>query len=319
MGGYDLTEMGPDARRHLRAFAEMWSPYGQAMKAWGGLDGGMTWKTVAGGEYLCRYRQDPETGKKQWRSLGRRSEETERTYADFIAQRDAAKNAVVSNRERIATAGRVAKTYRLARLPAKPAEILRALWLRDLDRDVAVLGGTALYAYELDAGVLTPTDLVDEHRLILLSLRSDLDAFEIGAAYTATIGEDAGITEEPHRTIFNSPGWPGVEVWRPDRLLAGLEDEEQARVLEEAIASKPYTGFTVSRDGQPLHLRTLDPRVYALAASLLGRDEEIWAERAEFAATLVRERWPASFDEQQEAAFPDLCSGAEDPRVVFRM
>jgi hypothetical protein len=29
---------------------------------------------------------------------------------------------------------------------------------------------------------------------------------------------------------------------------------------------------------------------------VLGENDEIWAERAQFAATLVRERWPEPFD-----------------------
>ncbi len=314
MDAYDLTEMDPDARRHLRAFAELWAPYGQAMKAWADLDGGMTWKTVNGADYLARYRQDPTSGKKRFTSLGRRSAETEKALADFIARRDEAKNIVVSNRDRIATAGRVAKTYRLARVPARTASIVQSLWLRSLDRDVTVFGATALFAYELDTGVLTPPDLSDEDRLILLSRRPDLDPIQVGAAYTATVGDDAAITEERHRTIFAFPGWPAVEVWQPDYLLAQAEDE-RARVLGEALASPPYVGFAVSRDRHPVEMRTLDPRAYAMAALALGHDEEIWAQRAEFASLLVRERWPEPFSDDQEAAFPALCLGAEGIRM----
>ena len=83
----DLTPMSPAETRHLRDLAEAWETYGPALRTKLALDGGMQWKTVHGADYLCRYRPDPDTGKKKFRSLGRRSRETEATYQDFIGRR----------------------------------------------------------------------------------------------------------------------------------------------------------------------------------------------------------------------------------------
>lgn len=102
--------------------------YGPVLRDFGTLDGGMAWKTVSGADYLCRYRQDPETGKKKFTSLGRRSPETEAAYDAFITRRDAAKQTVYATRNEIALAGRVAKAYGLARMPAKQAEMIRAFY-----------------------------------------------------------------------------------------------------------------------------------------------------------------------------------------------
>jgi hypothetical protein len=41
-----------------------------------------------------------------------------------------------------------------------------------------------------------------------------------------------------------------------------------------------------------------------MAANCL-RDEEIWAERADFAATMVRQAWPEKFDGAQDGVFDD--------------
>ncbi len=47
-------------------------------------------------------------------------------------------------------------------------------------------------------------------------------------------------------------------------------------------------------------------------AYTLGRDDEIWAERAQFTAAMVRERW--EFDPGQASVFPEICfNGADAP------
>ena len=219
----ELIDIGPTERRHIQDLEKAWASYGPALRQRSSLDGGMQWKVVNGAAYLARYRQDPETGKKKFTSLGRRAPETERTYDDFMKRREAAKQTVTSMRDGILTAGRVAKAYRLAHVPTKMARILRALWARPLAEDVTVFGGTALRAYEFAAGALVPGDLADEDRLILLALRSDLNHQDIAGVYKAVTLDHAAITKERYRTIFRTSGWPPVEVWHPDQLLSALK------------------------------------------------------------------------------------------------
>jgi hypothetical protein len=69
----DLSKMRSDQAQHLQSLREAWAEYGPAARMLEQLPGGMTWKTVKGAKYLCRYFQDPATGRKKFTSLGRRS------------------------------------------------------------------------------------------------------------------------------------------------------------------------------------------------------------------------------------------------------
>ncbi len=314
---YDLTEMSPAEARHLRDIAEAWATYGPALRAKLQMDGGMTWKQVNGADYLCRYRQDPDTGQKKFTSLGRRSRETEATYKDFISRRDAARQTVLSGRNDIALAGRIAKAHGLARLPAAQAEILRSFWRGSLDEHLTVFGGTALFAYEMETEILSPIEITrDDHLIFLFDGASDLTTADICEAYQDASGSKAEMRRQRDRYVIRPDNnAPGIEILTRKNLLDQAGDGDEADVLLDALQMSVVRGLTVARDAQPVEITAPDPRTYALAAYVLGRNDEIWAERAEFAATLVRERWPERFDLAQQAAFPELCDGPDsEPR-----
>jgi hypothetical protein len=308
----DLNQMSPAAARQLRDVAEAWKTYGPAVRAKLQMDGGMTWKTVNGGHYLCRYRQDPDTGKKRFTSLGRRSRETEATYKDFIGRRDAARQTVMAGRDDIALAGRIAKAHNLARLPVKHAEILRAFWRSSLDQHLTLFGGAALFAYEIQTEILAPIDLTRDDNLIFLFDGSpDCTTADITEAYEDAVGAKARSSRRNDRVLVQSDDAPGVEILSR-KMLLGQVDDDQASVMREAFDLPAVRGLTVARDAQPVEITAPDPRAYALLAHVLGHDDDSWAERAKFAATLVRGHWPEPFDPRQTAAFPDLCADPED-------
>ncbi len=314
----DLIPMSPVEARHLRDFAEAWKTYGPAVRAKLQMDGGMTWKLVNGAEYLCRYRQDPDTGKKKFTSLGRRSRETEATYQDFISRRDAARQTVTAGRDDIALAGRIAKAHGLARLPAGQAEILRAFWRNSLDGHLTLFGGAALFAYEIRTEILTPVDLTrDDHLTFLFDGSPDFTTADIGEAYKDATGAKAEVRRRHDRLIIESDDAPGIEILSRKHLLEQAQDSEQADVLREALEMRPVRGLTVGRDAQPVEITAPDPRAYALAAYVLGYADEGWGKRAKFVATLVRERSPEPFDPRQMAAFPDLCGDPEDRQRFY--
>lgn len=313
---FDLTEMSAAEVRQLREVADAWAAYGPALRTKAQMDGGMTWKSVNGAEYLARYRQDPETGKKRFNSLGRRSAETEAAYNDFVEKRDAARQTVEAGRDGLLLAGRVAKAYSLARMPTKTAEIVRSLWRRSADDQIALFGGSALYAYELESKILAPKDLALEDRLSFvfagsaeyIKLDDVLDAIE-----DAT-DERARVIEQRERMLIRF-GTLDVEFFNPAYLTGLAADRDQSEALADAFKMPTVKGISVARDAQPVEITALDPRTYAVAAHMLGRDDQIWAERAEFAATLVRERWPEPFDDRQESVFAD--AEADGPRAPF--
>ena len=309
----DPIELGPAEARHLRDLGGLWSDYGPALRTWSVLDGGMTWKSVAGGDYLCRYRQ--EGGRKRFTSLGRRSAETEKIYADFIGRRDGAKTTVISLRDAVAKGGRVAKAYGLARLPAKTAEIVRTLWTRKLTDEAVVFGGAALLAYELESGLMVPTELIRDEHLILVGRRSAFSEDELTKAYETAVGGQCRVLDRADRIRFARDGEVSLELWDPDALLSRAEPEE-AHVLDEAIRLRRFTGLTVARDAQPVELSVFDPRAYAVAAAVIGHDERTWLDRAEFAVA-VAGRLGLEFEADQAAILRGVVAGdsIDSPRI----
>jgi hypothetical protein len=316
----DLKHMNSAETQVLQDLGEAWASYGPALRDKFALDGGMTWRKGVGGEFLYHYRVDPETGKKKWTALGKRSVETERAYNDFISRRGDARQTVLNSRDDIKLAGRLVKAHGLAKMPGKHAEVLRSFWLRSLDDGMMLFGGHALLGYEISTGVLAPAPLVRDESLLFV-VRNTPDDEEIGDvkdAFEDAVGAKVRIDEKRKRTVL-SGGDVTIELWEKDFLTRRVDDQEQAQILEEALDAPAVTGLTVARDSQPVELKALDPRTYAIAAYVLGQDDEIWAERAQFAGTVVRERWPAPFGARQEESFPDVCldpEGRPPPRFL---
>jgi hypothetical protein len=310
----DLKHMNPAETQVLQDLGEAWASYGPALRDKFALDGGMTWRKGAGGEFLYHYRVDAETGKKKWTALGLRSAETEKKYNDFIGRRDDARQTVLNSRDDIKLAGRLVKAHGLTRMPGKHAELLRSFWLRCLDNRMMLFGGHALLAYELPAGIMAPASLIRDDSLMFV-LRDEADDDTIGDikdAFEDAVGARVRVDERRKRTILSAGDDVSVELLENDYLTRRVDDEEQAEVLEEALQAPAVTGLTVARDSQPVELKALDPRSFAIAAYVLGENDEIWAERAQFAATLVRERWPEPFEPRQEESFPDVCLDPEE-------
>jgi hypothetical protein len=205
-------------------------------------------------------------------------------------------------------------------MPGKHAEVLRSFWLRRLDDQMMLFGGHALLAYEQQTGILAPAPLVrDDSLMFILRKDADTDTIdEIKDAFEDAVGAKVWVDEKRKRTVLTGDA-VSVELLEKDYLTRRVDGEEQSEVLEEALEAPAVTGLTVARDSQPVELQAMDPRSFAIAAYVLGENDEIWMERAQFAATLVRERWPEPFDRRQEESFPDVCLDPEEsPPPRFR-
>jgi hypothetical protein len=310
----DLKHMNSAETQVLQDLGAAWSSYGPALRAKFTLDGGMTWRRGVGGEFLYHYRVDAETGKKKWTALGIRSAETEAIHHHFISRRGDARQTVLDTRDDIKLAGRLVKAHGLAKMPGKHAEVLRSFWLRSLDDRMTLFGGHALLGYELSTITLAPASLVrDESLLFVVHNNPDDETIgDIKDAFQDAIGARVHIDQKRKRTVMKA-GEVDIELLETGFFTKHLDSEEQVEVIEDSLNAPPVTGLTVARDSQPVELKVLDPRAYAIAAYALGGDE-IWTERAQFAATLVRECWPEPFDPRQESAFPDLCLDPEETR-----
>lgn len=308
------------------------------------LNGGMTWKRVGRGEYLCRYRQDSSTGRKRFTSLGPRSPSTEEAYRRFVEDREAAQRILAETSAELALVGRLARTLKIARMPIKNAETIRAFWRASLfEEHLLVLGGSAFLAYELEAAALMPPSLVQEDALTFV-FRDGVELNEVAddviSAYADASGDgNPQLRMTDYGVRLTAPDFPSVVVmrarWFFDQLKGSVEQEsdrselqaERMQLLREALALPPVVGVAVARDSKAVEVKAPDPRAYALLAHVAGDRETHLAEEtpfvdvAEFAATLVRERWPEKFNERQNEAFGPLCRGKEtdDEDLVLRV
>lgn len=138
---------------------------------------------------------------------------------------------------------------------------------------------------------------------------------EILDAYENAVGEKARVGQKADRMTIQAGDAVPVELVTDRYFLDKVEYDEQAEVLAEALKAPAFMGLTVARDGRPVEIKTFAPQSFAQMAYTLGRDDEAWAERAQFAAAMVRERW--EFGPGQEAVFPGICFDGTDapPRM----
>jgi hypothetical protein len=280
-----LQSYTEDQRQHLDAMVRLWPHYALAMRELDDLAGGMQWKAVSGRIYLMRYRQDPVTGKKVFRSMGPRSPETEKAYDDFTAERERTKAVVEQLRPRIEIMGRVAKAHRLGRVAARFTAPLRELWRLGLmthsDSRIAVLGGTALSFYECLFGVFVPTSLHKDQRLDLMVRRGPVDEDLVHTAAAclgrsgrvriaregdriARLERDDGLT----MTLTSTAGIAEILDGQPDL------SEETRETIIDAVNLPPTAGMVIGRDATIMAMVVLNPAAYALVSPYISRDHD---------------------------------------------
>jgi hypothetical protein len=305
----DDIELVPLTDGQAEQFArieQLWPEFGHSLQVLAASEGGgMGWRTVDGVEYLTRYTQ--VDGKKQGRSLGRRSPETEAIMEQFDSTVLKARRIRREYREDVLLTCKLAKAHGVARLHGRFAHTMDWLWYTDANRRVALFGGSALLAYESGSKTLTPNDLIKEDRLQFIAHSEDPE--KIGLAEIAEAcgsgREEMRVTLEKGRFAIRADDQIVAEIFRPSNFLERLE-RRPAKSLREGFEMPWLRSLAFSRDTRPIELCAPDPRVYAMAAYCLRDDDEVWDRRARFAAEMVRECWPDKFDQRQENVMDGL-------------
>ncbi|SRR6266404_3850243 len=124
----------------------------------------------------------------------------------FIKRREVARQTVLSSCDDIALSGRLVKAHGLARLPAKSADVLRTFWHRSIDEQLTLLGGSALFAYELETEIQVPAALTRDERLqFMFDGSSDFIMIDdILDVYEAAAGGKARVTQKKNRMIVEA-------------------------------------------------------------------------------------------------------------------
>lgn len=144
----DFTQLDGGQIRQLIDTEQLYAAFRQAQTERDQrFRGSVTWKRVRGREYLYR-----KSGG-EWKSLGRRNDETENIYDRFRSGRSAVRDRLHSLDERIRRMAPVNRAMGLGRVPWVAAKLLRRLERAQLlGRALSVVGTHALYAYERMAG-----------------------------------------------------------------------------------------------------------------------------------------------------------------------
>ncbi|MYA89104.1 MAG: hypothetical protein F4X97_11775 [Boseongicola sp. SB0662_bin_57] len=274
--------------------------------------GSMHWERRNGKEYL--YRRKGKTGK----SLGPRSEETERIFKAFTEGKADNVARLASLKEEMSKQAAILRTLDAGRLPVTAAHTLRVLDAHGKRTGLRVVDTNALYAYEALAGVVfrsssTATGdidfLVDDRNRLKL-VTDDGDPTGLTRLIQAKVDE----TFRPRRPgdfrLTNAKGYM-VEFIRPQpnpawRKRPGADPVEEGDVTPAPImglqwlVNAPAVDATVlDALGFPAPMRCPDPRFWALHKLWLSGQEgrhpakrsRDWAQ-GHVVVKLVRERLP---------------------------
>ena len=298
--------MSAEQARHIGEVRELWFEQAELLIEARSLLGGLQWKTIGGHEYLYRYRPDPVTRKKRSTSIGRRSPETERFYAEFMKRRARTNSLLADRGETAETLARVSKALRLARLPEAAAEVLMALWKGDLTHFFIVHSGHAAFAYETTFRSLLPVP--DGGRIELLFSEDSL-ARELSRSLAQCLLKlDASYEFDASASLFHCERGPEISIKLQAALLdhdAGGRDTDgqQRNLLAELLGLPAVSGMAISRSGRPVPMTVLDPRAFAFSRLLNVSPED---DLGLAVASATRDQPEFEFGERFLDALPEL-------------
>jgi hypothetical protein len=277
----DFIELNGDQRREAVNTQQRYQAWREAFERVQSSRGSMVWTDVKGRDYLVRSYYDKEGSRRQ-KSLGPRSDGTEKIKVDFERSREEAVARANALRPVLSRQSAVNRALGLGRVPLIGARIIRAVDANGLlGSGIRVLGTNSIYAYEAAAGVwlnseLTTTEDVD----LLLDSRGGL-AFvaseDIADPSLLRILQRVDKSFMRSNQDFRAVNRDGYLVdlikplrdpaWKAERAKVG-EDPADLNAVEikglawhESAAS--FESVAIDERGEPLRIVTTDPRVWA--------------------------------------------------------
>ena len=248
--------------------------------------GFLDWEERNGREYLYSRKKGVV------KSLGRRSQETERIRDAFHAGREenAARLARIAGEMNRQAA--VLRALGLGRLPIPASRILRAIRLAAPDATIRVVGTNALYAYEAMAGVMfnaasTATgdiDILVDDRNRLKILTEDQQQPGLTGLIHREVDKSFRARGPRDFRLINDVGYM-VEFIRPEprpiyRPMPGAAplvegDVEPAPIggLQWLVNAPPIEAVVIDERGFPAPIRAADPRFWAAHKLWLAQRE----------------------------------------------
>ncbi len=250
--------------------------------------GSMAFRERNGTEYLYRRPRGSHSGK----SLGKRSSETEEKLRCFTEGKALIVERISSLEKQLGKRAPVLVARGLGRVPLLPARVIRRLndmgWL---GRNLIVLGTNALYAYEAKAGIriesgmlatgdvdvlfdarrkLTMSGDVNERGLVGALQKVDKSFQRFSNRHYTAANKDGYMVDllEPgdHQKIMRYG--PARMSDHPDDLTATSTDS-----TKNLLNLPKFEATAFDEKGLPVHIVTIDPRVYALQKLWIAKND----------------------------------------------
>lgn len=274
---YSWIDIGDDARRQYIDAQSAFSAWEDAFKDTLNVRGSMRWKNQNGTDYLIRV---STTGNNK--SLGPRTEETEKIHDNFVARKIAAQQRFSDLTETLERQQRMNRALFVGRAPRMLVDILNRLYKEGFSEFFTVVGTHALYAYEARAGVLFgETEAMATQDIdFLLDVRKRI-SFVTKMRHAATsmlkliqkVDPSFRLREDQKYTAVNSRGFE-VDIIRrepkdgdphPMRLSDDEDDEfyvVPARNAGILLDGPPFSAIIVSASGHMARMNTISPLTF---------------------------------------------------------
>ena len=245
----------------LRNIAVLWDRIGTVKPLVAEVTGAMGYKSVNGTEYLVRYWNDHQTGRKRFQSLGRRSEDTDHRLRAFMSEKTRLTSSLKDLERTLTRNCRLARACELLRVPAEVGAFLRELAARpSAFESVAIGGAYAVPAYEIRAG--RRCDVPARRRkepIRLTAFVEHVEELRYAEAFASMIGieaSQANLNEDETGIRIEALDGRSVAV-----LLRGaFEFGDRPDVMAIAVA----------KDGAPAPIRAVDPSLWIEAEEMVG-------------------------------------------------
>ncbi len=310
--------------------------------------GSISYEEINGGEYLIR-----RTGSRQGnanvrsrKSLGPRSPENDARMAEFKQRKKLLQDRIEDITKEIDQRRRIVQGRGLGRLPFETGRILRKLDERQwLGNRLHVIGTSALYAYEADAGIVIDAGVMATEDIDILNdvrrgiaLSGDVSSRSFVAALKEADKSFAAEGKESFRAINRSGflvdligphGFDPMRVPEPEagrirqrrRFSEDADDLQPVGIvgLEWLISAPKFEAITFDSRGYPVWLPTIDPRAFAAHKVWLSSRPDRRSNKAArdkvqavIAAVIAEAYLGLSFDDPTLTALPSgLIEGIE--------
>lgn len=277
---YGWIELSEDQQRQYINARTVFTAWEEARKHAAEVRGGMFWKRKGGKEYLIR----TSTSNAQ-KSLGPRSEETDKIYENFMQRKERAGARLSDLARELERQQRLNRALQVGRAPNLLVNVLDRLFSCGISEHFTVVGTHALYAYESAVGIrfhesalaTIDIDLLwdTRRRLRFVSQMAALDSSMLQVI--RKVDPSFELREGQRYTAVNSRGFeidiirrevvPGDPNADPHPLPLTASEEEfwavQAPRAGNLLDGPRFSSMVVSTSGHMARMTTVAPALFA--------------------------------------------------------